>query len=288
MPTIRAAVLRAAGTNCDVETAHAWERVGAIAERVHIRRLIDEPGLLANYQVVTIPGGFSYGDDISAGKVFAVQLRRHLADALQEFVGADKLVLGICNGMQVLVKAGLLPDARRMKAEPILTITHNTRPVYVDRWVTLAARADTPCVFLEAGRRYELPMAHGEGRIVFRDSATREAFLETGQAALCYVAPEADGAAAALAVTAKPAGAATANESLLGGPALDAALSAYNPNGSEGDLAGICDPSGRVFGLMPHPERFLDWTQHPCWTSLPPREAGDGLAFFENALAYFR
>lgn len=257
---IRAMILRAAGTNCDHECVHAWELVGAKAERVHIRRLIEEPTLLNDYQVLTIPGGFSYGDDISAGAVFGHQLRRSLGDAVRAFVDRGKLVLGVCNGFQILVKAGLLPFPNDKDGRARCTVTYNEPRGFQDRWITLRA-GKTPCAFLEEGRTYEMPIAHGEGRVVFADAAALDEVRRNGQDALRYVA---------------------------GAAASGQADQPMNPNGSQADIAGLCDSTGRILGLMPHPDRFTDWTQHPCWTSLPKRECGDGLHIFRRACAYFR
>jgi len=169
------------------------------------------------------------------------------------------LVLGICNGFQVLVKAGLLPQGANGQSQSACTITDNEVPGYLDRWVWLRA-GETPCVFVEPGRHYELPIAHGEGRVVFADQSDYDSVASGGQDALCYTAP--------------PNGATALEEP-------------YNPNGSTGDIAGLCDPTGHVLGLMPHPERFVSGTQHPCWTSRSPRDSGDGLAIFQRAVAYF-
>ena len=267
MATIRVMILRAGGTNCDLETEHAWRLAGAEPERVHLRRLIEKPPLLDDFQILTLPGGFSYGDDIAAGRIFAAKLRRYLAEVLREFVASERLVLGICNGFQILVQAGLLPYSngagtggagRTESASSLCTLAQNEPPGFQDRWVTLAAAAESPCVFIEPGRNYEMPIAHGEGCVRFADAGTRDRVLAGGLGALRYV-PAADGGEAP----------------------------PYNPNGSEADIAGLCDPSGHVFGLMPHPERFVAATQHPCWTSRPEREEGDGLAIFHRAVAYF-
>ncbi len=247
MARVRVLILRAAGINCDAEAAFAWQRAGAATEAVHIRRLAEQPDLLNQFQALTIPGGFSYGDDIAAGRVLAAQLERHLADALREFVARDGLILGICNGFQVLVKAGLLPSPQTGGARTC-TITYNEPPGFQDRWLTMRGVAEH-CVFIARGAVYEMPMAHGEGRVVFADAAAEARALAAGHAALVY--------------------------------------QGVNPNGSAADIAGMCDESGRVFGLMPHPERFIEWTQHPCWTSQPERPEGDGLAVFRRGVAYF-
>lgn len=254
-------ILRSAGTNCDLEAQHAWELAGARIERVHVRRLIAEPHLLRSHQVLTLPGGFSYGDDIGAGRILAAQLERHLLGALHEFIDKGGLVLGICNGFQVLVQAGILPR-RRVNGQPrTCTVAANEPPGFQDRWVCLQARSQH-CVFLEVGHCYEMPIAHGEGRVAFTTAAEFDAVRAAGLDALAYVAP--------------PAGSGQA----VGLP--------VNPNGSTGDIAGLCDETGRVLGLMPHPERFVDWTQHPCWTAQPARPEGDGLALFRRAVAHLR
>lgn len=261
MANVRVVILRAAGTNCDLETQHAWEQAGATSvERLHIRRLIDQPQLLDRAQILTIPGGFSYGDDIAAGRILAAQVRRHLAESLQRFIDADKLVLGICNGFQVLVQAGVLPGPSTDGVRRC-TIAANTPPGFQDRWVYLHATTDR-CAFLEPGWVYEMPIAHGEGRVTFTAPADHDAVEADGQAALRYGGP-------------RP------GDADLHGPP-------HNPNGSVGDIAGLCDATGRVLGLMPHPERFVTWTQHPCWTSQRPRDVGDGLALFQRAVTTLR
>jgi len=245
---VRVLILRAAGTNCDLETQHAWERAGAAAWRVHVRELFERPGLLDEAAIVTIPGGFSYGDDVAAGRILAVQIRRHLLDALRRFVDRGGLVLGICNSFQVLVQTGLLPglDGRR-----VCTLARNEPPGFRCRWVRLEATVGR-CAFLEPGRCYELPIAHGEGRVVFADDAARQQAVARGCAALRYV------------------------------PGFDPLPA--NPNGSELDLAGLCDPTGRVLGLMPHPERAVARTQHPFWTRTRDLDFADGLEIFRAAV----
>lgn len=265
---VKVLVLRAAGTNCDRETGHAWRLVGAGVESLHLGRLIERPAVLSEYQILTIPGGFSYGDDVAAGRIFATLLRRTLHDQMRAFIEADRLVLGICNGFQILVDAGLLPYPAVTpvgdRTAAVCTVTENEPPGFQARWVRLRA-GRSPCVFLEPGRAYELPIAHGEGRVLFDGRAELARVRRDGLNALSYVAGE-NAAAADTPPADKP----------------------YNPNGSDADIAGLCDPSGRVFGLMPHPERFVTPTQHPCWTSRPSRDAADGLAIFERAVRYFR
>ena len=260
MATVKVLILRAAGTNCDLETQHAWELAGAAAERMHIRRLIERPALLDEYQVLTLPGGFSYGDDIAAGRILAAQVQRHLLDGVRAFVDAGKLIIGVCNGFQVLVQTGLLHGRAGDGAARTCTIAPNEPPGFQARWVYLRAQTDR-CVFLERGRVYEMPIAHGEGRVAFASEADFEAVRAGERDALVYSGPR------------------PGEPNVHGEPTT--------PNGSTGDIAGMCDETGRVLGLMPHPERFVGWTQHPCWTSQPARAEGDGLALFRRAVEWF-
>jgi len=253
---VRAVVLRTAGTNCDVETAYALEKAGATAERVHINRLIEKPKRLDRYHVLALPGGFSYGDDVASGKLLANELRCLLDESLRAFVADGKLIVGICNGFQVLVKSGLLPGLRKNKVET--TLTYNDSNRFEDRWVYLKAE-ETNCAFVRPGEDMTLPVAHGEGKFVAEAGALDE--LECrGQVVVRYVS--ADGMTGA------------------GYP--------WNPNGSLRDIAGICDPTGRIFGLMPHPERHVEPTQHPQWTRNGTAAEGDGLAVFRNAVEFAR
>jgi phosphoribosylformylglycinamidine synthase subunit PurQ / glutaminase len=255
--TPNALVIRTAGTNCDRETVFALEQAGFTAERVHIYELMKSPSRLENYQMLVVPGGFSYGDDIAAGKILANELRQSLGGPLNEFVQADKCVLGICNGFQVLLKSGLLPggaiDADKRQDE--VTLGWNDSGQFIARWVHLRADSDR-CIFLPKGEVITLPIAHGEGKFIPRDEAVLETLRQNDQLALRYV--HADGSAA------------TGED---------------NPNGSVEDIAGICDPSGRVFALMPHPERFVDITQHPQWTRGGVTRP-DGQVFFQRAFSY--
>jgi phosphoribosylformylglycinamidine synthase subunit PurQ / glutaminase len=246
----RALVLRAPGTNCDLETAHAFERAGGIARRVHVQALAERPAAADDYQILCIPGGFSYGDDVASGRILALELVTRLSDMLLRFRDRGGLVLGICNGFQVLLQTGLLltDEAGQRQA----TLAHNRSGRYVDRWVRLRCQPGN-CVFLHGLTTLELPVAHAEGRFVARSAADLESLAAAGQLPLRYAA--------------------------------DAGGVATNPNGSVADVAGCCDPTGRVFGLMPHPERFINATQHPAWHGrLEPDAAGSGLAVFVNAV----
>ena len=247
----RTLILRAPGTNCDHETAHAFERAGAIARRVHVRALAERPALADDSQILCIPGGFSYGDDIASGRIFALELKCRLADALAKFRDKGGLVLGICNGFQVLLQTGLLlADPRSGGA--LASLAHNDSGRFVDRWVHLRAKPGR-CVFLQGMDRFELPVAHGEGRFVMRSPEDLAACDAAGQFVLRYAA--------------------------------DATGGSTNPNGASLDVAGACDETGRILGLMPHPERFIDAIQHPAWSGrLDPSAAGAGLTLFANAV----
>ncbi len=270
MPVPRICVLRAPGTNCDTETAFAFDTCGGQAERVHLFQLLEHPKLLDDFQVLCIPGGFSYGDDIGAGVVFASQLRGHLGDAMRRFLVAEKLVLGICNGFQTLLKAGILPGgtaeslaAERDQADA--TLTWNLNGKYTARWVHLKVTSPGN-VFLRGIDEIDLPIAHAEGRIVVRGEQVLTDWQSRGQIALRY--------AAWAATNGSPTN--PINERW-----------AANPNGSTLDIAGLGDPTGRILGLMPHPERFLFGTQHPQWTRLGLTGDGAGRKIFQNAIDYF-
>jgi phosphoribosylformylglycinamidine synthase I len=246
----RVLILRAPGTNCDQETAYAFEVACAKTQSIHVNRLLENPRLADEFQILCLPGGFSYGDDIAAGRILGNQIRHHLADAMQSFKAAGKLILGICNGFQVLIKSGLL-DSDDTTGQGA-TLTWNESGRFQCRWVSLRT-AGSQCVFLNDVEQLELPIAHAEGQFRGRDGATLDRLESAGQLVLRYD-----------------------TESTVG-----------NPNGAQRDVAGICDRSGRVFGLMPHPERFIDPTQHPQWTRREAAEEGAGLQLFRNAVGYF-
>ena len=253
MPKPRVLVLRAPGTNCDEETVDAWERAGALAETRHIGLILEDASMLDAYQVLTLPGGFSYGDDLGAGRILASRLGTVLGDTLRRFRERDGLVLGICNGFQVLVKAGLLPGLPEEMGPS--TLTFNDSGHFESRWVRLVPTPGlTP--FLTDAEPIELPVAHGEGKFA---SARPEALahLESSSQIVLRYADLGDQP-----TTTYPA----------------------NPNGSVGALAGLCDPSGRIFGLMPHPERNIVALHHPRWTRKGLDREGDGLRIFKNAV----
>jgi phosphoribosylformylglycinamidine synthase len=256
-------ILRAPGTNCDLETAFAFEQAGAKTERLHISRLLEQPSQLAAYQILCIPGGFSYGDDVAAGRILGNQIRHHLVDVLGEFKAAGKLILGICNGFQVLIKSGMIL-ADDPQLGPGATLTWNDSGKYEDRWVHLQV-SKSPCVFLQGIQSMYLPVAHAEGKFVTRSPEILSQLDAAGQLVLRYTRPGSNGSSGSGESVPYP----------------------ENPNGSLANTAGICDASGRVLGLMPHPERHLDPTQHPRWTRGEAGPVGDGLKLFQNAVGYF-
>jgi len=251
-------VLRAPGTNCDQETGYAFTQAGAKVDYIHINQLMEKPDVLSGYQILCLPGGFSYGDDIAAGRVLASQMQSTLAAAIGEFHAAGKLVLGICNGFQILIKTGfLLPrDDFGLPA----TLTWNNHGRFIDCWVNLKTDNEK-CVFLKGIDQMYLPIAHAEGQFVARSEAVMEGLKSNHQLALSYCRE--DGS----------------NDEVIEFPA--------NPNGSKMNVAGVCDDSGRIFGLMPHPERHIDPTHHPRWTREGLADEGEGLAIFKNAVGYF-
>jgi phosphoribosylformylglycinamidine synthase len=247
----RVCVVTGFGINADEELALAFDMAGASARRVHVKDLIARPDLLTLYDILAFPGGFSFGDHLGSGKVFATLLRRTLGGEMTRFVAGGGLVIGICNGFQVLAKMGFLPNLAGTGAQEA-SLIHNASGVFEDRWVRVRFEANSPCVWTRGLPDMDLPVRHGEGRFVAQSPRMLEALEARGLVALRYVAP--DG----------------------GSPAYP-----EDPNGSEGHVAGICDPTGRVFGLMPHPEAFLHPENHPDWTSGRVTEAM-GLRVFAN------
>jgi phosphoribosylformylglycinamidine synthase len=257
----KAIILRTAGTNCDYETAAAFELAGAVAERIHINRVIEGDVDLADFEILAVPGGFSYGDDIASGKILANELKYRLGDRLKEFALKGKPVIGICNGFQVLAKMGLLPDPKSFAQTT--TLTFNDSDKFECRWICLHR-------VREAGAKVKslwvnglpdvipLPVAHGEGKFIACDGTTL-AFLEkNNQIVFRYVSPDGQ-----------------------------SPVYPFNPNGAVNNIAGISNDKGNIFGLMPHPERFVWRLQHPDH-SIPALdgEHGWGLQIFRNAVEY--
>ncbi|UCD33043.1 MAG: phosphoribosylformylglycinamidine synthase subunit PurQ [Desulfobacterales bacterium] len=268
MNPVKALVLTGFGLNCDYETAHTLELAGAHATRVHINALIDGMVKLNDFQILVFGGGFSWGDDHGAGVIQAVRMKTNLGDKIQEFIDSGHLILGICNGFQSLVNMGLLPGFNHDYTQRSVAITFNDCGNFRNQWVSLKVNPASPCVFTRGIDQMELPVRHGEGKFYATESAIRE-LSQNHQVVVQYAMP--DG---------KPA--------KLQFP--------FNPNGSIADIAGICDPSGRIFGLMPHPEAFNHWTNHPEWTRQKEKikrqnQAAElqptvGLRLFQNAVAF--
>ena len=260
-------ILRTAGTNCDAETDVAFQLAGAETELVHIQQLISSKINLSDYHILAIPGGFSYGDDISAGILLAVEMKHKLRETLSHFVADNKLIIGICNGFQVLVRTGLLPgmnndsNNQNIKNTQQTSLAMNTSARFECRWVELETQ-QSPCVFTKGIKStLYLPVAHAEGRFT-APSEVLENLESNKQVVFRY------GKSAEL--------------------SKDKIPYPHNPNGSDADIAGICDRTGRIFGLMPHPERYLTKWNHPRWTRENLPEEGDGLAIFKNAVEYVK
>jgi phosphoribosylformylglycinamidine synthase I len=246
-------MVRAPGTNCDYETQVAFEQAGAEVHSALVTELFRREKLLADYHIMVIPGGFTYGDDISAGKIMANELKLRLGEDIQGFVDDGRLILGICNGFQVLVKAGILPG-QAGEAQP-LTLTSNDSGRFECRWIHLKVNEESPCVFTRGIHHLYLPIAHGEGKLVAAPEV-----LDRLNVVVRYADEK--------------------GNTRVGYP--------HNPNGSLRGIAGICDASGRIFALMPHPERFIRTTQHPRWARETAGRSGDGLRVFLNAVKWAR
>jgi len=252
MSKVKVCVLRTAGTNCDRETAFAFEEAGAQAELTHVNKFIRGEKKLSEYGILALPGGFSYGDDIAAGKVLANELRSKLNEQIKEFIAAGKLIIGICNGFQILVKSGFLPGNENCRQEASLII--NDCGSFRDEWVGLKTgirgkgQGGSKCVWsADLPEEIYLPIAHGEGKFVVKDNKILNNLKNNGQVVFKYK---------------------------------------DNPNGSVEDIAGICDATGRILGLMPHPERHIDIRQHPRWEKSAGAKHGHGLLIFKNGVEY--
>ncbi len=262
---IKACILRVGGTNCDAETKRAFTELGAQAEIVHANDIVKRRNLL-EYQILVFPGGFSYGDYVRAGAIWAKWLLAKLGKELNAFIDEGRLVLGICNGFQVLVEAGLLPRFEGTSPYPEAALATNSPPGYNCRWITIRHESNGKSVLtckIPKGKVLRMPVAHSEGRYLFDKEKERqllEKLYENDQLVFRYCTDNGEYAKGRF-------------------PA--------NPNGSFHDIAGICSPDGTIFGLMPHPERAFYWWQLPDWTDheqLP--EYGDGELIFESLIQY--
>jgi phosphoribosylformylglycinamidine synthase len=248
---LKALVLYGYGINCENESKYAIEKSGGHADIVHLNFLLENPKMLENYNMLMIPGGFSFGDDLGSGKVFGNKMKLRLREPLERFIREEKLVLGVCNGFQILVKMGLLPvpDFRQRTS-----LTTNDSGHYEDRWVILKANGGSPCVFTKGLDYILVPVRHGEGKFIPKDDSVLEELKTKNQIVFQYVNEKGE---------------------LAGFP--------YNPNGSVLNIAGICDPSGRIFGMMPHPEAFNIVENCPYWVKGTVKEPL-GLRLFKNAV----
>lgn len=275
MKPIKALVLTGYGLNCDYETDFALKLAGADPKRIHINELINidrkgRSGVLEDYHILVFGGGFSWADDHGAGVLMAVKLRRHMGEQIERFINDRKLILGICNGFQCLVNLGLVPGFDNRYRERHVAVTYNDSGNFIDAWVTLRVNPDSPCVFTRGISSLELPVRHGEGKFYAAKNVIDRLF-KSNQVVMQYADHE--------------------GRQAQGRWPL-------NPNGSLEDIAGICDPTGRIFGLMPHPEAFNHFTNHPEWTrrketiirqgntAIP--EEGEGIKIFRNAVEYVK
>jgi len=268
-PDVKALVLSGYGLNCDHETVYALELAGAKADRVHMNAVIDGSVDLMSYQILAFIGGFGWGDDHGAGVVQAIRLTTNIGDRILEFVEKGNLAIGICNGFQVLVNLGLLPGLGGDYQKRSVALTYNDCGNFRDDWVYLKANPASPCVFTRDLDAFELPIRHGEGKFIAHGDVLKQ-LSDNRQIVLRYALPE-------------------------GRPAEGEFP--YNPNGSIDDIAGICDPTGRIFGLMPHPEAYNHLTNHPDWTRVreqrkrqgrePVSGTGGGIKVFRNAVGHF-
>jgi len=275
MKTVRALVLTGYGLNCDYETDFSLKLAGADSERVHINELIpsgkiDARVTLDNYHILVLGGGFSWADDHGAGVIMAAKLRYNIGDQIEEFIKEGKLIMGICNGFQALVNLGLLPGFDGDYHSRKVALTYNDSGNFVDRWVTLSAQEDTVCIFTKGISTLELPVRHGEGKFYAKKEII-DRLIEKKQVVIRYADEQ-------------------------GRPAQG--RWPFNPNGSLYDIAGVCDSTGRIFGIMPHPEAYNHYTNHPGWTRKREelartgkeieKEEGEGIIIFRNAVEYIR
>lgn len=265
--SVRALVLSGFGINCEEETAAAFRLAGAEAVVAHVNELFDGRCSLHDFDVLTLPGGFSFGDDLGAGKALANRLLwrrdhrgRTFGSELERYLGDGKYILGICNGFQVLVRMGLLPNTRGLMEQEV-TLAPNASGRFEDRWCRCAVTVPSRTPFLFGLSTLELPVRHGEGRLLIRDEATREAIVSNGLNCLTYIDD-------------------------TGRPTMEYPA---NPNGSALACAGLTDLTGQILGMMPHPEAYLSLFNHPDWgrkVREGASEEGDGLAIFRAIVAH--
>ena len=271
-----ALVLTGYGINCDYETCEACRQAGFTSRRIHINDILESSAMLFKYNLVVFPGGFSFGDDLGSGVAFASKVRfsaardgKKLYDSLMEYILRDGLVLGICNGFQILVRLGIIPAVNSGYGTQLVTLAPNRDGYFIDRWVHLRVEEDSPNIFTRGIKALRLPVRHGEGRFISKNKDIFELIEKNNHISLRY-------------------------SDQNGTPAVEFP---QNPNGSENSVAGICDPSGRIFGLMPHPEAAVSFFQYPDWTKrreeafrkgIKHTGVGDGFFIFKNAYNYVK
>ena len=266
--TPRAAVLTGFGINCDVETMAVCEMAGAEVQRVHVNQLVSGTDSLEDFHILAVPGGFSFGDHLGSGRLLGNRLRFAIREQVCDFVTSGKPVIGICNGFQVLVKMGLLPGDEEVSLSQTASLTLNDSGHYEDRWVTLEFNGASPCVWTDGLERMRVPVRHGEGKFVVPDAELLQRYFEQEQVVCRYVDP----------TTRYP------------GATDDPVPYPLCPNASMRNIAGVCDPTGLVFGLMPHPEaNFTKWLG-ATWTREGKQSdwEGEGMAIFHNGVRYVR
>ena len=253
------------GLNCEAESKYAWELAGANPVLIHFSDLLARPERLHDFCALMFIGGFSYGDHMTSGHVFALRVRHRMSGALDRFIREGKLILGVCNGFQIMVKLGLLPGLDGDYFTPRLALMQNDCGTFQNFWVRVRFETDSPCVFTKGLSPMALPIRHGEGKLFAPDKDLLQRLENSGCVSCRYADP----------ATGKPA------QSFP-----------HNPNGSMNAIAGLCDPSGRIFGMMPHPEAYLYPENHPHWDMQKLRgrlpERGCGLEIFRNAVDYLR
>ena len=253
------------GLNCEAESKHAWELAGADPALVHFSDLVANPAHLHDFAAMMFIGGFSYGDHMTSGHVFALRVKHRMSGELKNFIGQGKLILGVCNGFQIMVKLGLLPGLDNEYFSQKLSIMQNDCGTFQNFWVQLRFESDSPCVFTRGMDFIPLPIRHGEGKVFTLDKNLLHRLESLGCVPCRYADP-------------------TTGEAARDFP--------HNPNGSLNAIAGLCDPTGRVFGMMPHPEAYLYPENHPQWDIQKQRgtlpEQGLGLRLFRNAVEHLR
>jgi len=253
------------GLNCEAESRFAWEQAGARPTLLHVNDLISAPSQLHKYSGLMFIGGFSFGDHMTSGHVFAHRLRHHLQEELGTFITDGGIIMGVCNGFQIMTKLGLVPGLNGDYFKPTVALMQNDCGSFQNFWVRLKFESNSPCIFTRGLEAMDLPIRHGEGKLFPKNKATLDSLEAAGCVPCRYIDPAS------------------------GDPAKKFP---HNPNGSANAIAGLCDPTGRIFGLMPHPEAYLFPEQHPQWSFRPRGEEapahGAGLKLFENAVRYLR